>query len=170
MIQRCYENPWFSVDIEGGYFYIQERNAGRGAVIVVLCNDAVLLVKVRRPIFGQTFLEMPRGYVEAGESVVEGAARELREEAGIILSNDRFEFLGDMQSNSAIIKSQTSIFLVSLGEGELQDLRPGDEVLDICWIPLSQISELLFSGGLKDGFTLSALMFLMAWRERKGSS
>lgn len=76
-----HENPYFLVRNRGGYFTIEYHRPQ--AVVLALVEDAVVLVRARRPVIGDSPLELPAGGAEPGESLVQTAARELAEEAGI---------------------------------------------------------------------------------------
>jgi ADP-ribose pyrophosphatase len=57
---------------------------GQGVAILPLLDmDRVVLIRQFRPAVGETVLEIPAGKIEAGEDVLEAAARELHEEVGI---------------------------------------------------------------------------------------
>ncbi len=83
-----YETDWYT----GGYDLV-ERPDGKphqfywaslpdAVVIVPLVDDEVICIEQYRPTVRETFLELPAGIVEAGESPSAAAERELREETG----------------------------------------------------------------------------------------
>jgi len=64
--------------------YERMKSSGLGAVIIVpmLDDDTVLLVREYAVGLHQYEIGLPKGRLEAGESVLEGAQRELKEEIG----------------------------------------------------------------------------------------
>jgi ADP-ribose pyrophosphatase len=77
-----YTNTWFSVIEEDSYFRISNHLA-QVVVLPVVAGTDVVMVKVKRPLLGDSVWELPAGAIETGETPLEGAQRELREETGI---------------------------------------------------------------------------------------
>lgn len=81
-----FATKWFSVqeldNVSGGdpYYVLQ----GPDAIILFVLNDdgQVVLVRQDRPARGHITLEVPAGAVDLGETCLEAAIRELREETG----------------------------------------------------------------------------------------
>jgi 8-oxo-dGTP pyrophosphatase MutT (NUDIX family) len=117
------------------------RNEGRDELAVVLVKGG----KVRA---------LPKGHIEPGESAVEAAAREVREETG--LDADAGEKLGDVKywyvrkwSDGERVFKVVSFFLFRYRAGSLSDYDPG-EVDGAEWIPLADAPRLLAYRGEKD--------------------
>jgi 8-oxo-dGTP pyrophosphatase MutT (NUDIX family) len=62
--------------------------------VVVRGDDVVVIVPVKRSARGERVLGLPKGHPEAGESILQAAAREVREEAGV--SGELVEPLGEI--------------------------------------------------------------------------
>ncbi|WP_117594883.1 NUDIX hydrolase [Haloprofundus halophilus] len=62
-----------------GRFWVDARDS---VCVVAAHDDEIVLVEEYRPRLGETVLSCPVGAVEGDESLVEAAARELREETG----------------------------------------------------------------------------------------
>ncbi len=56
------------------------------ATVLVIRNGEVLLVKRKNTGYMDGFYAMPGGHLEQGETIKEGAARELKEETGLIVA------------------------------------------------------------------------------------
>ncbi|MFH1623304.1 MAG: NUDIX domain-containing protein [Candidatus Aenigmatarchaeota archaeon] len=69
----------------------RERRTVRLVSYVLLERDGRILLGRRRNAFGAGCWSMPAGHIEHGESVIECARRELKEETG--LEADSFEFV-----------------------------------------------------------------------------
>ena len=87
-----YESPWVNLYVDGVRFpngrVIERRHFldfGKPSVVAVVEDsnqERILLVKICRYPTGSTDWELPAGGVEANESVIEAAQREILEETG----------------------------------------------------------------------------------------
>ncbi len=95
-VETVHKNPWFTVRNRGGYYTV-EHNQPQVAVLPVLENRAIVMVRVKRPVLADITLELPAGGTQGNERPVQSAARELAEETGIEIHNfDRFEMLSPL--------------------------------------------------------------------------
>jgi len=92
-VETVHENPWFTVRNRGGYYTV-EHNQPQVAVLPILENRAIIMVRVKRPVLADITLELPAGGMEGNEHPAQTAARELAEETGIEISEvERFKKL-----------------------------------------------------------------------------
>lgn len=109
--------------------------AGRFSHVRVLCLDAegcLLLMRWRDPVDGHDAWEPPGGKVEPGESLVQAAARELREEAGIEVDlRDRFRVVhrDDVWKGTPRVRDE-ACFFAAVGEAEVRPDMPTSEEAD----------------------------------------
>ena len=129
---------------------------GLGAVIVVPIQDDDTVLLVREYAVGLHHYEMGlvKGRLEEGESILEGAQRELREEAGFA-ANDLLE-LTALSLAPGYMTHMTHVVLA-------RDLYPskleGDEPEELEVIPwsLSKLDELTARPDCTEGRTIAAL-------------
>ncbi len=69
-------------------FAKDEWKIERSAMAIVVCKDEVLYTV--EDIYGKNVLSLPKGHIEKGESHIDTAIRECREETGIELIKDNF--------------------------------------------------------------------------------
>lgn len=92
-VETVHENPWFSVRNRKGYFTI-EYNMPQVLILPIVDNNAIIMVRVDRPVVAEITLELPAGGAKDSEFPVEAAAREMAEETGIVVTDlNRFNML-----------------------------------------------------------------------------
>jgi 8-oxo-dGTP pyrophosphatase MutT (NUDIX family) len=115
----------------------QAREFSAGGV-VVRGDEVVVIVPTRRAADGSRVLALPKGHVDPGETAVEAARREVREETGIVaepvteLGQTRYWYRRDGKT----IGKEVSFFLFRHVEGDTAD--HDDEVEEVRWIGLAE--------------------------------
>lgn len=130
--------------------------SGLGAVIIVAMRDAdtVLLVSEYGAGLDHYELGLPKGRLDAGESVVEGANRELKEEVGV--GARMLTVLGDLSLAPAYMTHKTHVVLAQ----DLYEQRlPGDEPEPLQVVPwkLADLHLLLARDDVTEGRSIAAL-------------
>jgi 8-oxo-dGTP pyrophosphatase MutT (NUDIX family) len=128
----------------GGKGAPTEHSAGG---VVVRGHDCVVIVPTRRAANGAKVLALPKGHVDPGETPLQAAAREVREEAGV--HTDPLGELGSvrywyMRKGKRIAK-QVDFFLFAYRSGDVED--HDHEVELASWIPLAEAAQTLTYDG-----------------------
>jgi 8-oxo-dGTP pyrophosphatase MutT (NUDIX family) len=128
----------------GGKGVPTEYSAGG---VVVRGTDCVVIVPTRRAANGAKVLALPKGHVDPGETPVQAAEREVREEAGVEadvegeLGAVRYWY---MRGGRRIAK-QVDFFLFRYRAGDVAD--HDDEVEEARWMPLAEAATALSYDG-----------------------
>jgi 8-oxo-dGTP pyrophosphatase MutT (NUDIX family) len=114
----------------------QAREFSAGGV-VVRGEEMVAIVPRRRAADGSRVLALPKGHVDPGETPVQAAQREVREETGILAEPVRE--LGETRywyrRGGRTIGKEVQFFLFEHTGGDIAD--HDDEVEEVRWIPLA---------------------------------
>jgi 8-oxo-dGTP pyrophosphatase MutT (NUDIX family) len=118
----------------GGKAVPRERSAGG---VLVRGREVVVIVPTRRASDGSRVLALPKGHIDPGETALQAAVREVREETGIVgepvheLGEARYWYRRDGQT----IPKSVSFYLFEYVEGHTDD--HDDEVEEARWIALA---------------------------------
>jgi 8-oxo-dGTP pyrophosphatase MutT (NUDIX family) len=114
-------------------------NAKAGALLFDEAKNAVLLVQSRGNLWG-----ISKGSLESGETPVDGAIREVREETGIDISTCDF-------SESVVIYNLSTYFFIkhSTCAVSVQDEIRGNDVTAVAWLRLSCLKTLITNQDIK---------------------
>lgn len=146
------------LEFSNGERRVYERlvSRGLGAVIVVPVRDDGQVLLVREYAVGLHHYEigLVKGRLEAGESLLEGAQRELQEEAGFAARD-----LRELTQLSLAPGYMTHVTHVVLARDLYPSRLPGDEPeeLEVVPWPLEKLDELTARSDCTEGRTIAAL-------------
>ena len=115
----------------------QAREFSAGGV-VVRDGEVVVIVPTRRAADGSRVLALPKGHMDPGETPVQAAQREVREETGVRgepvtqLGESRYWYRRDGRT----IGKEVAFFLFRYLDGDTAD--HDDEVEEVRWLPLER--------------------------------
>jgi 8-oxo-dGTP pyrophosphatase MutT (NUDIX family) len=133
-----------------------ERSAGG---VVVRDAEMVAIVPTRRAADGSKVLALPKGHIDPGETAMQAAQREVREETGIVaeplceLGEARYWYRRDGRT----VPKAVSFFLFSYRSGDIAD--HDEEVEEVRWIDLAE-AELTLSHAAEREMVALALAYL----------
>ena len=129
-----------------------KQNATRpvlGVSVLVREGGRVLLVKRARPPL-QGYWSLPGGHVEGGETLAEAAAREVREETGVVVDDlrriDLAEIIGRDEAGGVAYH-----FVLVIFAGRHRSGAPiaGDDAAEARWVGLDELGGLMTTDDTK---------------------
>ncbi|MBK5241031.1 NUDIX hydrolase [Clostridium sp.] len=155
MKKEVYKNGYYRVCDENNIIYIEALKGG--AVIVPVTKDKkIILIKEFRSRINQLSIEFPRGFVEEGESSLDGAKRELLEEIGG--TAERFESLGSIATNNGISDEMVDYYIAWDTTFSYDKLQSEENIIDAVECSLNELMNLIREGKITDAFTLCATL------------
>lgn len=161
-----YDNPWISVREDqvirpdgkpGIYGVVSFKNLALSIVPVTAEEDTFLIGQYRYPLDVYSW-ETPQGGGQITLPPRESAARELKEEAGLIAQS--WTQLGLVHTSNCVTSEVGMVFLAQ----NLTEVTPepdGDEILQIKRLPLKTAVRMALDGDITDAMSVVAL--LRAW-------
>jgi ADP-ribose diphosphatase len=137
------------------------RHPGSAVMMTVDERDRVLLVKQFRLPAERDLWELPAGRIDPGETPLQAAKRELREETGY--SARKWTKLIMFWASPGYIDEKMNLFLATeLTEGTPENMD--DERIEIRWFSKKEMQEAVRAGKIQDAKTLVGYFF---WLEQK---
>lgn len=163
--RRAHDNPWFAVEVydavaptgvNSAYYLQKYKNLAVGVLPLHEDGTVTLIGQWRFP-FGTYSWEMPEGGHPVGGDPLEGAKRELAEEAGLQAADWRL-ILTMQLSNS----SSDEVALMYLATGLSPSVLPPDatEDLAVARAPFREALAAAVAGRIPDSMTVAALLRL----------
>lgn len=125
------------------------------AIIPVLPNGKIAMVRQYRLAVDKWTLELPAGKLDKGDDFFSCAKRELEEEAGY--KSDNIEFLCDVYTAAAFCSEIVRIYVATDLKKGTQHFDEDEEVMVEEW-SIEDLKKEIYEGRLKDGKTVSGIM------------
>jgi ADP-ribose pyrophosphatase len=134
---------------------------GAAAVIPVMEDGKILLVKQFRNALDRITLEVPAGKLDyVGEPRIECARRELEEETGY--RSDHLEYLLSVNTTVALCNELIEIYVADQLIPSKQHLDE-DEFVDVQAYELDELCDMIYKGEICDSKTVAAIL---AYKDR----
>ena len=159
-----YQNPWTSVRED-----IAEMPNGKQTVYgVIECGECVgvlpftddqhvILVRQYRYVFGENNRwEMPTGGVKPGETLLEAAHRELREEIGYDAA--QLKQINTYYPSKSIMHEIAHLY-IGRGLTQIQAMPDETEFLEIETFPFDQVLQMVLKSEIRDSMTILAVFY-----------
>ncbi len=142
----------------GKVFFIDTIEHSSSSVVLPMRDPrTVLLIRQFRPAIGREIWEVPAGTLEAGESPLQCARREMEEEAGYRAG--RMRRLAVFYPSPGFCTEKMHLFLAERLTPLPQRLEP-DEQIRVHPVSVTRALRLLREGRILDAKTIIALLFL----------
>jgi ADP-ribose pyrophosphatase len=140
------------------------RHGGSVAILPILNDGRVCLIRNRRVTVDQVLIEVPAGTREPSEPPIETARRELIEETGFHAK--RFDELVTFYPSPGMMSEQMWLFVArDLTAGN--PAREANEEIENLIVTFEEALAMIERGEIRDGKTIVALLL---WERRKNES
>lgn len=134
------------------------KHKGAAAVVPVLPDGRILMVKQFRNALDRETLEIPAGGRNSiDEPYIECSHRELEEETGYKCELSDMEFLISIRTTVAFCDERIDVFVAKNLQKSSQNLDE-DEFINVYPYTTKQLSDMIYEGKIQDSKTISSIM------------
>ncbi len=134
------------------------KHKGAAAVIPVLDDGRIIMVRQYRNAIESYTLEIPAGGLDGADEPTKVAAhRELEEETGYYADMEDVEFLISLYTTVAFCNEKIDIYVAKNLRKTSQHLDD-DEFIDVEIYTIDELTDLVLSGKIVDAKTIAAIM------------
>ncbi len=160
---ETHDNPWFAVEVydaiaptgaQARYFTQVYKNWAVG-VLPLHEDGTITLVGQWRFPFGTYSWELPEGGAPKAEPPLEGARRELREEAGLEAAEWRLILTMQLSNASS---DEVSLGYLATGLSPVPHERDATEALALARVPFREALDAAVAGRIQDSITVAMLL------------
>lgn len=147
------------VKLQNGKYSNKEivKHPGGVAIVAFKDKDTILMVEQFRKPLERFLLELPAGKLEKGEDTAECGRRELEEETGYKAKN--FKYLGKIATSPGFCNEYIYLYKAKdLYEGKIN--LDDDEFINVKYVKIKDIRNMIIKGEIIDAKTISAFMYL----------
>lgn len=141
------------------------KNHDAVAIFLMNTQKEVLMVKQFRPAQMKETLEIPAGVLDIeGETLESCAIRELKEETGIILSENSLKKMVSYKPMMGFSNSTMHMFMAMVDKNSLvvDNMMQDEDVTDCLWVSIERLAELIAKEEVYDSKTLMAYYYFMS--------
>jgi 8-oxo-dGTP pyrophosphatase MutT (NUDIX family) len=161
--KRLLDNPWFTVDQFAAIaptgapadYYVQGFKANATGALPLHEDGTVTLVGQWRFPFGTYSWEIPEGGAPKSETPLNGAKRELREEAGLEAAGWRHVLTLQLSNASS---DERAFCYLATGLSPLERAPDETEDLAVVRVPFSEALDAAVTGLIQDSITVAMLL------------
>lgn len=127
-------------------YFVVELPTGAGAMALTQNNEVILIKQYRYPI-NEIMIEIPGGFIDAGEQPEVAIRRELLEETGYSFAE--IHLLGETALNPGVLNNFTYMFLATGGVKTNAQKLDANEEIEIMLKPLEEVRQMLMRHEIK---------------------
>ena len=171
-----YDNPWMSVREDqvvrpdgrpGIYGVMSAKQVATGVVALTDALEVWLVGQYRYPTEVYSW-ELIEGGADPARPILEGAQRELREEAGLTAA-EWIPLGGEIHLSNSITAERGYLYLAR-GLERVGDPEPeGTEVLTLDLVPFAEALARVERGEIQDAFSIMGLLLAERWLRARGA-
>ena len=128
-------------------------------------NEVIFVKQFRYPL-NEMLIEVPGGFIDAGEQPMQGIERELLEETGYSFSS--FHYLGITAANPGVLNNYTYLFLALGGKKTANQSLDDNEEIEIILKPIEEAMAMLMHNEIKQSMHALCMFYAFEFMKKNG--
>ena len=137
-------------------YYVVELPSSVCALAITEDGMALLAKQYRHPL-KEALIELPGGFVDAGEEPDIAIGRELLEETGHEFTS--IEFVGKVSANPGLLTGYTHLYLARGGKKVASQSLDHNEEIEVLQIPLEEVRRMFLNNEIVQALHVSCLFY-----------
>lgn len=146
-------------------YFVVELPTSVVAMALTAGGEVIMVDQYRHPL-RESMLELPGGFIDAGEVAAQSVERELLEETGYTF--DSFHYLGVTTANPGVLNNETHMFLALGGKKTSGQKLDANEVIDIVLKPIQEVRLALRQHQIRQSMHALCLFYGFEWLKENG--
>ncbi len=146
------------------YHFSTVHAGSTAAVIPITSKGEIYLISEYRYLFGQYILGVIAGVIEEGETSLQAAKRELKEEGG--MEAGQWELIAKLVPMRNIVKNEVYVFLAKDLEITKQNLQDEEEI-EIVKITIQEAVKKIMNGEIFHSPSVAGILLLDKLKQQK---
>ena len=145
-------------------YFVVELPTSVAAMAITEDNNVILVKQYRHPV-NEFLVELPGGFIDAGEEPQQAIARELLEETGYTFSS--FQYLGITAANPGVLNNFTHMFLALGGKKTAAQSLDENEEIEILFKPIQEARSMLLNNKIIQSMHALCLFYAFEFLDRQ---
>ena len=137
-------------------YYVVELPASVCALAITEDGNVLLAKQYRHPL-EETLIELPGGFVDAGEEPDKAIDRELLEETGHEFTS--IEFVGKVSANPGLLTGYTHLYLARGGKKVASQRLDHNEEIEVLQMPLEEVRTMFLNNEIPQALHVGCLFY-----------
>ena len=137
-------------------YYVVELPSSVCALAITEDGNVLLAKQYRHPL-EETLIELPGGFVDAGEEPDKAIDRELLEETGHEFTS--IEFVGKVSANPGLLTGYTHLYLARGGKKVASQRLDHNEEIEVLQMPLEEVRTMFLNNEIPQALHVGCLFY-----------
>jgi ADP-ribose pyrophosphatase len=137
-------------------YFVVEMPTSVCAVAITADNKIILVKQYRHPV-DKVLIELPGGFIDAGENELQAIERELLEETGYHFDN--IIYLAKTAANPGVLNNYTNLYLATGGQKISEQQLDANEDIEMVFVSVAEVKKMLLNNEFDQAMHTACLFY-----------